>query len=82
MVESATSVRAVPYPARRTYAALPAFAGSASPRPDPAVQAQVEAYIVEQYGLGRSLRVWPRRPIAVSARCARSSIDMRCRADR
>jgi hypothetical protein len=36
--------------------ALTQFAGTAGPRPDPAIQAQVEDYIVEQYALGRSLR--------------------------
>jgi hypothetical protein len=30
--------------------------GTASPRPDPAVQARVEEFIVEQYEAGRSLR--------------------------
>jgi hypothetical protein len=35
---------------------LPEFAGTASPRPDPAMQARVEAFIVEQYSAGRSLR--------------------------
>ncbi len=35
---------------------MPAFAGTASPRPDPVVQAQVERYVVEQYASGRSLR--------------------------
>jgi predicted Ser/Thr protein kinase len=33
-----------------------AFAGTASPRPDPAVQGQVERFIVEEYVAGRSLR--------------------------
>jgi hypothetical protein len=33
-----------------------AFAGTASPRPDPDVQAQVERFVVEQYASGRSLR--------------------------
>jgi hypothetical protein len=35
---------------------MPQFAGTAAPRPDPAVQARVEAFIVEQYATGRSLR--------------------------
>ena len=35
---------------------MTAFAGTASPRPDAAVQAQVERFIVEQYAAGRSLR--------------------------
>jgi hypothetical protein len=50
------TVPGVPYPPRRTFAPLPAFRGTASSRPDPAVQAQVEAFIVEQYAAGRSLR--------------------------
>ena len=35
---------------------MAAFAGTASPRPDPHVQAQVERFVVEQYAAGRSLR--------------------------
>jgi hypothetical protein len=35
---------------------LPEFRGTASPRPDPAIQARVETFIVEQYEAGRSLR--------------------------
>jgi hypothetical protein len=46
----------VPYPPRPQLRALPEFAGTASPRPDPAVQARVEAFIVEQYAAERSLR--------------------------
>jgi hypothetical protein len=46
----------VAYPPRRTHPPLPAFADTASPRPDPVIQAQVEAFIVEQYADGRSLR--------------------------
>jgi hypothetical protein len=46
----------VPYPPRPQLRPLPEFAGTASPRPDPAVQARVEAFIVEQYAAGRSLR--------------------------
>jgi quercetin dioxygenase-like cupin family protein len=34
----------------------PEFAGTASPRPNPEVQARVEAFIIEQYAAGRSLR--------------------------
>ncbi len=45
----------VPYPPRRTHAPLPEFAGTASPRPEPALQAQVVAFIVQQYAAGRSL---------------------------
>ena len=47
---------AVPYPPRRTLAPLSQFAGTASSRPDPVVQARVETFIVEQYAAGRSLR--------------------------
>jgi hypothetical protein len=46
----------VPYPPRPHLRPLPDFRGTASPRPDPAVQARVEAFIVEQYEAGRSLR--------------------------
>jgi hypothetical protein len=35
---------------------LPQFAGMARPRPDPVVQARVEAFVLEQYRAGRSLR--------------------------
>jgi hypothetical protein len=35
---------------------LPEFRGTTSPRPDPAAKARVEAFIVEQYEAGRSLR--------------------------
>ncbi|WP_233517398.1 helix-turn-helix domain-containing protein [Geodermatophilus marinus] len=38
---------------------LPEFVGTASPRPDPAAQARVEMFIVEQYAAGRSLRQLP-----------------------
>lgn len=44
------------YPPRPELRPLPEFAGTASPRPDPMVQARVEAFIVEQYAAGRSLR--------------------------
>jgi hypothetical protein len=47
---------AMPYPPRPQLRPLPEFAGTASPRPDPAVQARVKAFIVEQYPVGRSLR--------------------------
>jgi hypothetical protein len=46
----------VPYPTRPHLRPLPEFRGTASPRPDRAVQARVEAFIVEQYQAGRSLR--------------------------
>jgi hypothetical protein len=39
------------------------FSGTANPRPDPTVQPRVEAFIVEQYAAGRTLRqpaaAWP-----------------------
>jgi DNA-binding NarL/FixJ family response regulator len=35
---------------------MPAFVGTALSRPDPAVQARVEAFVLEQYAGGRSLR--------------------------
>ncbi len=46
----------VPYPPRPQLRPLPEFAGTAVPRPDPAVQARVEMFIIEQYAAGRSLR--------------------------
>jgi hypothetical protein len=46
----------VPYPPRPQLRPLPEFAGTPSPRPDPAVQARVETFVVEQYAAGRSLR--------------------------
>ena len=46
----------VPYPPRPALRPLPQFAGTAGPRPHPALQARVEAFIVEQYAAGRSLR--------------------------
>lgn len=46
----------MPYPPRPQLRPLAEFAGTASPRPDPAVQARVEAFIVEHYVTGRSLR--------------------------
>ncbi|MGY1838437.1 MULTISPECIES: helix-turn-helix domain-containing protein [unclassified Modestobacter] len=46
----------MPYPPRPQLRPLPEFAGTATSRPDPAVQARVEAFIVEQYVGGRSLR--------------------------
>ena len=35
---------------------LPEFAGRASPRPDPVVQARVKRFVLEEYAAGRSLR--------------------------
>lgn len=46
----------MPYPPRAQLRPLPEFAGTASPRPDPVVQARVEAFVLEQYASGRSLR--------------------------
>jgi hypothetical protein len=46
---------AVPYPPRLQLQPLSRVAGTASPRPDPAVQGRVEASIVEKYAAGRSL---------------------------
>lgn len=46
----------MPYPPRPQLRPLPEFVGSASPRPDPATQARVGTFIVEQYAAGRSLR--------------------------
>ena len=46
----------MPYPPRPQLRPLTEFAGTASPRPNPEMQARVEAFIVEQYAAGRSLR--------------------------
>jgi hypothetical protein len=46
----------VPCPPRPRLRPLPEFAGTASPQPNLEVQARVEAFIVEQYAAGRSLR--------------------------
>ena len=46
----------MPYPPRPQLRPLPEFVGSALPRPDLAVQTRVEAFVLEQYGAGRSLR--------------------------
>lgn len=46
----------MPYPPRPQLRALPEFVGTAVPRPDPLVQARVEAFVVEEYAGGRSLR--------------------------
>jgi hypothetical protein len=46
----------VPYPPRPQLRPLPEFVGTAVPRLDPAVQARVERFVVEQYAGGRSLR--------------------------
>ena len=47
---------AVPYPPRKEHRPVAAFSGTASPRPDATVHAQVERFIVEQDAAGRSLR--------------------------
>lgn len=44
------------YPPRPQLRPLSNFAGSAQSRPDPRVQAQVEAFILSEYEAGRSLR--------------------------
>jgi hypothetical protein len=44
------------YPPGPRLRPLPEFSGTAKPRPDPTLQARVEAFIVEQYAAGRSLR--------------------------
>ncbi|MCZ2818027.1 helix-turn-helix domain-containing protein [Modestobacter sp. VKM Ac-2984] len=49
--------RLVPYPPRPEAGVRPELRGSASPRPDPLLQQRVEAYIVERYQAGASLRV-------------------------
>lgn len=46
----------VPYPPRPQLRPLPEFVGTAHSRPDPAVQARVERFVLEQYAAGRSLR--------------------------
>ncbi|QNG37427.1 helix-turn-helix domain-containing protein [Geodermatophilaceae bacterium NBWT11] len=46
----------MPYPPRPQPQPLCEFAGTAAPRPDPAVQARVEAFILAAYAEGRSLR--------------------------
>lgn len=46
----------MPYPPRPQLRPLPEFAGTARPRPDPAVQARVEHFVLDQYSAGRSLR--------------------------
>ena len=46
----------MPYPPRPQRRPLPEFVGTAVPRPDPAVQARVERFVLEQYAAGRSLR--------------------------
>ena len=48
--------QSVPYPPRPQLRPLSEFAGTASSRPDPAVQNRVEAFIVDQYAAGWSLR--------------------------
>jgi hypothetical protein len=46
----------MPYPPRPQLRPLPEFAGTASSRPDLAVQARVEHFVVVQNGEWRSLR--------------------------
>ncbi|WP_138757669.1 helix-turn-helix domain-containing protein [Modestobacter altitudinis] len=46
----------MPYPPRPQLQPLPEFVATAVSRPDPAVQARVEAFVLEQYAAGRSLR--------------------------
>jgi hypothetical protein len=46
----------MPYPPRPQLQPLPEFVGTAVSRPDPQVQARVEAFVLEQYSAGRSLR--------------------------
>ncbi|WP_138733088.1 helix-turn-helix domain-containing protein [Modestobacter excelsi] len=46
----------MPYPPRPQLSPLSDFAGTAVSRPDPAVQARVERFVLEQYATGRSLR--------------------------
>ncbi|ADB74230.1 helix-turn-helix domain-containing protein [Geodermatophilus obscurus] len=45
----------MPYPPRPQLRPLPEFAGTAAPRPDPAVQARVERFVLDGYAGGRSL---------------------------
>lgn len=52
----ATTVPRVPYSPRPRLRPLTEFAGTASPRPDRAAHARVEAFILENYAAGRSLR--------------------------
>src|SRR3954452_13431603 len=63
----------MPYPPRPQLRPLAPFVGTASPRPDSAVQERVEAFIVEQYAAGRSLRELSELTDRSSARCATSS---------
>jgi hypothetical protein len=60
-----------PNPPRPQLRPLPEFTGSASLRPDSAVQVRGEAFIVEQYTVGRLLS-WPSSPTGRSVRCATS----------
>jgi hypothetical protein len=53
---STADIHVMPYPPRRTLAPLPEFVGTATTHPDPTVQARVDAFVVEQYLAGRSLR--------------------------
>lgn len=46
----------MPYPPRPQLRPLPQFVGTNRPRPDPAVQADVEHFVLHEYAQGRSLR--------------------------
>jgi hypothetical protein len=46
----------VPYPPRPQLQPLPRFAGTATSRPDAALLADLEAFVVAEYNVGRSLR--------------------------
>jgi hypothetical protein len=50
------TLASVPYPPRPQLRPLPDFAGTALPRPDPAVQARVERFVLDGCSAGRSLR--------------------------
>ena len=69
----------MPYPPRPQLRALPGFAGTARSRPNPSVQARVEAFVLAQYAAGRSLREIAelarhrRHPRAATARMCRSA---------
>ena len=46
----------MPYPPRPQLQPLPRFAGTGASRPDPALLADLEAFVLTQYRAGRSLR--------------------------
>ncbi|MDP9459355.1 MAG: helix-turn-helix domain containing protein [Actinomycetota bacterium] len=46
----------MPYPSRPRLRPLPRFAGTATSRPDPALLADLEAFVLTEYAAGRSLR--------------------------